>query len=176
MQIESKVCTACHQDKPLKQFWPKKTGKYGRYSQCIPCCANKKSAYRAKHKEVYRRKNREWARKLRLEVLNAYGHKCACCGETAYEFLALDHKNNDGAEERRKHGESGKIYMKAKREGFPKDRYQLLCHNCNQAKGYYGYCPHVQNESRVNTVSGRTTPPQRRNRRKYYRRKAGRSR
>lgn len=24
---------------------------------------------------------------------------------------------------------------------FPK-KFQLLCHNCNQAIGYYGSCPH----------------------------------
>ena len=28
-----------------------------------------------------------------------------------------------------------------KDNNFP-DGFQILCHNCNQAKGYYGICPH----------------------------------
>jgi hypothetical protein len=34
--------------------------------------------------------------------------------------------------------------MKVKAAGYPKDRYQLLCHNCNMAKGFYGLCPHQE--------------------------------
>ena len=29
-----------------------------------------------------------------------------------------------------------------KAQGCPRDRYQILCHNCNLAKYYYGVCPH----------------------------------
>jgi hypothetical protein len=28
-----------------------------------------------------------------------------------------------------------------KRQGWP-EGFQVLCHNCNSSKGYYGYCPH----------------------------------
>lgn len=28
---------------------------------------------------------------------------------------------------------------------FP-DVFQVLCHNCNQAIGYYGSCPHKRDE------------------------------
>ena len=28
-----------------------------------------------------------------------------------------------------------------KKNNFPKG-FQILCHNCNQTKGYYGKCPH----------------------------------
>ena len=31
-----------------------------------------------------------------------------------------------------------------KKLGYPKDGYQLLCHNCNCAKGWYGACPHTE--------------------------------
>jgi hypothetical protein len=27
------------------------------------------------------------------------------------------------------------------RENFPQG-FRILCHNCNQARGYYGICPH----------------------------------
>jgi hypothetical protein len=34
------------------------------------------------------------------------------------------------------------VYDDVIKQGFPKDRFRLLCHNCNCARGYYGYCPH----------------------------------
>ena len=58
--------------------------------------------------------NKKAKRKLRQEVLDAYGGKCACCGEEQYEFLCIDHVNDDGNER----------------------------HNCNMAKGFHGQCPH----------------------------------
>lgn len=76
--------------------------------------------------------------KERLLVLEAYGGACACCGETAYEFLALDHVDGDGA----RHKEQVySIYKDVIRRGFP-NTFRLLCHNCNSAMGFYGYCPH----------------------------------
>jgi hypothetical protein len=83
--------------------------------------------------------NRKAARKLRMEILVAYGSRCACCGEATEEFLALDHVHGGGHQERKRH--HGHIYAKARREGFP-PTYRLLCHNCNVSQGKYGYCPH----------------------------------
>jgi hypothetical protein len=85
---------------------------------------------------------------LRAEVLREYGHACACCGESAQEFLALDHIFNDGGEHRREIKRAGsRTYAWLKRNGFPKDRFQLLCHNCNMAKAFYGQCPHQSNRA-----------------------------
>jgi hypothetical protein len=84
---------------------------------------------------------RERAR-IKLLFLDAYGGKCACCGEDDYRFLSLDHVKNDGG----KHRETVACHMaywQAKREGYPKDKYQILCYNCNFAKGTNGgVCPH----------------------------------
>jgi len=95
---------------------------------------------------------KRWRDNLRLEVLNAYGNKCACCGETEPEFLALDHKNGLSEEEKYKgynkagyHRAGSGLYLRVKKERFP-PIYQLLCHNCNNAKGYYGSCPHNRKE------------------------------
>ena len=47
----TKKCTTCQIDKPLAEFYAKKTGKYGRTSQC-KCCMNAKNAiYYAENKE-----------------------------------------------------------------------------------------------------------------------------
>jgi hypothetical protein len=54
----------------------------------------------------------------------------------------VDHIQNDGAAHRREYGGGWRIYEVIRREGYPRDRYQLLCANCNLAKGHYGVCPH----------------------------------
>lgn len=80
----------------------------------------------------------------------AFGARCACCGETEKIFLTLDHIKNDGASHRiklygRRVGSTYALYRAIKREGFPKDRYQILCMNCNFGKQRNGgICPHQQ--------------------------------
>jgi hypothetical protein len=98
-----------------------------------------------KRKETMRLNNR----KLRLSVLQHYSHIipfCACCGEKELKFMALDHKNNNGAEHRREIGginRGGNMFFWAAKNNFP-PIFQVLCHNCNMAKGLYGECPHKQ--------------------------------
>lgn len=88
-------------------------------------------------------RRRQKDRQLKQEIIDAYGGKCECCGESAFEFMTIDHINGDGAEHRRQIGGKGRhLYRAIKAEGFPKDRYRLLCLNCNISLGFYGYCPH----------------------------------
>jgi len=81
---------------------------------------------------------------LRQAVLAAYGSCCACCGETRQEFLSVDHTNGDGAKHRKelKSRAMAHLYRYLRDQGFPKDRFRLLCYNCNMSRGHYGYCPH----------------------------------
>jgi len=83
-------------------------------------------------------------RKLKRDVLAAYGGKCACCKETTLEFLSIDHINGDGATHRKveKCGGGSPFYLWLKRHKYPKDNFQALCFNCNFAKHRYGQCPH----------------------------------
>ena len=91
-------------------------------------------------------------RALKAEIIAAYGGKCECCGEAHREFLTIDHVNGDGAAHRRAIGGKGRrLYLAIKAEGFPKDRYRLLCLNCNISLGFHGYCPH--HPERRSTVS-----------------------
>ncbi len=81
---------------------------------------------------------------LRKQVIAGYGNKCACCGESNYEFLSIDHKEYRACEERKKFGRclsTTELCHKILRENFP-DMFQILCHNCNMALGIWGYCPH----------------------------------
>ena len=87
--------------------------------------------------------------RLRLETFDAYGGAiCKCCGETERHFLTIDHLNNDGAKERREMNNRGgyAFYAKLRTRGFPSG-YQVLCFNCNMAKGHHGICPHMKTES-----------------------------
>jgi hypothetical protein len=82
--------------------------------------------------------------RIRMEMIAAYGGCCACCGEQTTEFLTLDHIYNDGAAERRATKMPGnqRLIERLRKQGWPKDRYQLLCFNCNCTKGFFGQCPH----------------------------------
>ena len=82
-------------------------------------------------------------RRLRREALAHYGGKCACCGEKQYEFLVIDHVNGGGNKHRK--SIKNKFYDWLKQNDFPKG-FQVLCHNCNMAKGFYGICPHKKVE------------------------------
>lgn len=111
----------------------------------------KSKKYRQKRKkalQVWRDENREYANKrdrvyiaeLKREVFSHYGNVCACCGETEEVFLTLDHKWNDGKEDRRAAGKTN-FYRYVRQQGYP-DTVQLMCWNCNLAKRINGFCPH----------------------------------
>lgn len=104
----------------------------------------------------------QYARGLRAQIVKAYGGECACCGETRFHFLTLDHKNNDGVEHRKRLRRDRRMIWKSKhrvategsvpfwndlkRRGYPKDDYQILCYNCNCGRHRNwenpGICPH----------------------------------
>jgi len=74
--------------------------------------------------------------KLRSEVFTKHGGECAACGETEWMFLTLDHRNNDGWEQRANdpYGQTGAgLYKKILRYGMPHD-LEILCFNCNFGK------------------------------------------
>lgn len=111
-------------------------------------CREKGRLNNVKHKYDYRdrrdrynKRRKEWLQEMRHQVLEHYGGKCACCGETEPIFLCIDHINGDGAEHRRKESLATNIYRWLVKYNFP-DGFQVLCWNCNAAKFYQGVCPH----------------------------------
>lgn len=136
------LCLSCYRVQLYKDH-PEKQRTYSReyYRSLTP--NGKKHVY-----EGHQSQNR----RLRKEVLNAYGGKCACCGENASEFLAIDHVNGGGGKHRKEVGGAGgsHFYAWLKHQGFPQDEFRLLCHNCNFSRGKYGYCPHELTLSVIN--------------------------
>lgn len=108
------------------------------------------SLYRKSHIEQARESTRKYHLKCKLECLVHYSTnppKCACCGESEIRFLSIDHINGGGTKHRRQIGIGGgaTMYLWLKKNNYPKG-FQVLCYNCNMAKGFYGICPHKEGE------------------------------
>ena len=160
-------CRTCgleaHNEEELKLFIPHKLSLHGRANICRKC----KTAYQRQWYKIYKdspnykrkrprtrsenMRRREYNKIRRLKLIELYGGKCVCCGETHPEFLTLDHIQGNGATERKRLGTSDSIYKKAikmlnENEEEARKNYRLLCWNCNCALGHYGYCPHNPKE------------------------------
>ena len=108
---------------------------------------------------VFRTQTKATREDTRLLVLQHYSKHlsnseipcCNCCGENFHlDFLAIDHiagkRQMDSEPELVKLGYSSKLQSLSLqkwliRNDFP-DGFQILCSNCNMAKGFYGTCPH----------------------------------
>lgn len=86
----------------------------------------------------------EWGRRLRIkqEVISKYGGKCICCGEKNVMFLSLDHRDGGGTKERKDSRVIGTRLYRSLRKTPVDPKYQVMCYNCNFAKGDRGVCPH----------------------------------
>jgi hypothetical protein len=154
-----KNCSYCHIDKDVIEFSPNSGTRDKLASHCRAChrvhnanyrknnlervnISNRR--YRAANKDKHRILNRAHDRKLREIAIAAYGGACACCGESTYEFLAIDHIDGGGNAQRRALGSKGggaKFCRILKKQNWPVG-FRVLCHNCNMADGFYGCCPH----------------------------------
>ncbi len=84
----------------------------------------------------------------KVRAFEAYGGiRCACCGETDFMFLSLDHISGDGNKQRAiihgsRYQAGHHTFRWLRLNGYPAG-YQVLCMNCNA--GRYrngGVCPH----------------------------------
>lgn len=101
--------------------------------------------YHKAYQKIYQKevmKEYRWQR--RLMILQHYGGsppRCACCGEQEPKFLEIDHINNDGYAHRKQIGKGRLMHEWLIKNNYP-EGFQILCANCNHAKGNYGECPH----------------------------------
>ena len=113
----------------------KKAERSGSY---CAACDRKRDARQAKYYRAQRANEKS-------ETIAALGGECVCCGEREHSFLTIDHVRDDGGEERRQMAVEGwqrSGWRLARRSGYDRARYQLLCMNCNLGKQICGTCPH----------------------------------
>ena len=87
---------------------------------------------RAENPEKYNEQSRKAKVREKLKLFMMYGNKCQKCGFSDMRALSLDHKKNNGNEERKALGDRG-VYRRAKSSYMP-DEYQILCMNCQFIK------------------------------------------
>lgn len=149
-----RMCGRCLETKPLEDFKIEDGRRRYVYDAansktCASCRvygSQKAAEARAKWSPERKKKSAadkvEYHKAQRAKMLEAYGGTCKCCGETTPEFLAIDHVHSDGYKHRKEIGyDTAAMYRWAKKHGFPPS-LQLLCHNCNVSKAFYGGCPH----------------------------------
>ncbi len=162
-----KKCSHCNEIKENKDFYKNNSSKDGFYAYCKFCSNLKAKRYQKNtyHKrkdilkiyqerhlnklkkenpEFLQQKSRFYRYNFRKKVILGYGGKCACCGENQYEFLAVDHVDNNGKQDRQEKKNTYRILRYILENKFPKE-YQVLCHNCNLSKAFHKYCPHIIN-------------------------------
>jgi len=108
----------------------------------------KREHYR-KNKERLCQQARDRHKRNRAIVIEAYGGKCTCCGESTPEFLAIDHINgrDKGPRGQGDNKLGFQMYAWLIRNKFPKHNYRLHCSNCNNARAWFGICPHERDRN-----------------------------
>jgi len=112
----------------------------------------KQKKYRETHPESERKRNRKYYetnrekilnhknernRELRRLVFNKLGNKCVRCGYTDPRALQIDHIHGGGSKEHRKYNGPQYIVMLDKLPLHKlKEKYQVLCANCNWIKRF----------------------------------------
>ena len=167
--VAVRICKECKIEKPLSEYWKDgRSSTKGRYIKRNPRCKVCANAIQNAEYTIHREERLAYARqrlssyrgvaldrpvtrqaiyqqRARMKVLNRYGGKCDCCGETREEFLCIDHIAGVGAGRRhRKNMKRASIYLWLLFHGCPQEGFRILCYNCNCAIGFRGYCPHAK--------------------------------
>ena len=141
-------CRVCEGEFPLEMFAKDKRQSSGHRNICKKCARYYQRCWYLKNRTRLRDAEKERRKDYKRRIVDHYGGKCACCGEDRIEFMSVDHIEGGGNEHRRKvaggRGGTG-FYQWIIRNNYP-EGLQILCENCNQSKGRYGYCPHEKNE------------------------------
>lgn len=89
--------------------------------------------------EVMQKHKRKLEHELRTKVLDYFGNKCSCCGESHRAFLNIDHINGGGRLERARIKMYKQILLGKRLD------LRLLCWNCNLGREQNGgTCPHEE--------------------------------
>lgn len=110
---------------------------------CKPC-----------HNESVGLYKRSKYREYKKSIFNKLNNKCSCCSIDDDKLLSIDHINGGGSKEKSIHRGFKYIkYLDNLSLNSLKDKYQLLCYNCNYCKGFWGTCYHSDIKKDINNVS-----------------------
>ena len=104
----------------------------------------KNKLYNMTNNEYRKKQAKKYKENNKVKIFEAYGNKCNHCGDKNSYHLTIDHIMNDGSNHKNESGRRLKghtMYLWLIKNKFPKDNFQLLCWNCNCAKGTYGFYP-----------------------------------
>ena len=79
--------------------------------------------------------------RARYRAIDAYGGKCACCGETNVLFLCLDHIVPRSKLVVKPTSRGDLIARELRKDNYKDPNIQVLCYNCNSAKNNNADCP-----------------------------------
>jgi hypothetical protein len=146
---ENNLCIYCGVNSPNE-------GKKG-CKKCLELKSKKTSEFAINNKH----KVKQYNLLVKHQVIEKYGGKCFCCGESEVLFLTIDHKNNDGFIERKNNNISNmSFYLRLRKEEIRED-LQILCWNCNLGKSVNnGVCPHIEIKRKLDNVYDRRNIPQ----------------
>lgn len=136
---EENLCQRCKLVKPVSEF--ERSNYKNRLRHICKSCLLDTGARAEARRNVQNR----WMRKLRATVVAALGGKCVCCGESEFKFLTIDHVGEWGSQHRKSLGRNSntrKVLQDIINMGYPRDKFQVLCYNCNNTNAFYGGCPH----------------------------------
>ncbi len=162
MGNDKTTCKSCKEYN--RQYQKKRRSRLIESGLCVTCGKrlareNRKTCLECyeKYTPGWTNKNRKYkcsglqqrlARKKR--VIDYYGGKCLCCGESGLIFLTIDHIAENGAEHRRQispglknRAPGGDNFYRWLETHCMPDGFQTLCYNCNIGKHRNGgICPH----------------------------------
>ena len=128
------------------------------HSRCYSCMGIQRDKYH-QNGDQNRQASKDRKQRDKLAAFEAYGGAvCKCCGETNLEFLSIDHINGDGAAHRKEMAKNSNsppssycgqhLSQWLRLNNYPPG-FQVLCMNCNFAKGHFGQCPHQRQKLQV---------------------------
>ena len=142
-----RVCNVCKLEKSLNEFYKDSQKKLGISHTCKNCSKKVVAKWHQNNRDKSRATGRKTAYNRKLKVLTYYSKLdtpiCSCNGCYVQDplFLAIDHIQGNGAQQRREEKiKSSHLYNWIVKNNFP-DGFQVLCHNCNFAKGTKDDCP-----------------------------------
>ena len=100
--------------------------------------------YTRKNSEKIKKASKKRDKELRYDAIKYYSKnrfECRCCLESNYDFLTIDHVNNNGVEHRKQDPKANHLYRWLKNNKYPKG-FQVLCYNCNVSIFRLGKCFH----------------------------------